>query len=58
MILSVKEVSEKCGVTLTSVYRWIEKGQISFTVQKRIGKKPRKVISEEELQNFIQERVG
>lgn len=46
--LTVREISDKFGVTPTSVMKWMKDG-LPYTIEKIIGLKPRAVIDPEDV---------
>lgn len=55
--LTVLDLTEKYGVSTTTVYAWIEKG-LPHNVERRVGKKPRYVFDRIELEKWHDENYG
>ena len=51
-LLTVKQVAEKYKVSETAVRMWVEKG-LPYKTEKVIGIKPRMVISETDIESFL-----
>lgn len=50
--MTVKEIADLYGVTVTGVRYWIKKG-LPYTIEKVIGVKPRMVINPKDVEKFL-----
>lgn len=51
--LPVSEIAKKYDVTIQAVYKWIASGKIDFKIEKIPKRKPRKILSTEDVDRYL-----